>query len=62
MDNENEFELGGKVYISNESGGECIGCAFLAGGDCELSFDLAPPCNNLDRTDGADVIFVEKRP
>ena len=60
---ENEFELDGIVYVSEMSGCECIGCSFNTNDDeCCASFDLIPPCHNVDRKDEMDVIFVEKLP
>lgn len=61
--NENYFELNGIRYASEQSGGECIGCAFLGrdNEDCEADFDNVPPCHHVDRVDESDVIFVEKQ-
>lgn len=58
--NENEFELNGIKYVSEPSGGECIGCAFLGcnNEDCDADFDSVPPCHHIDRADEDDVIFV----
>lgn len=60
--NENEFEYNGKTYVVEQSGGECIGCAFLHDDDCSVPFEHVPPCHHVDRNDETDVIFVEKQP
>ena len=60
--NENEFEIDGIVYVSEVSGGECVGCSFNTNYDeCCASFDLIPPCNHVYREDDMNVIFVEKK-
>lgn len=59
---ENEFELNGSLFDAENSGGECIGCAFcIDNEDCNADFDSVPPCHHVDRHDGRDVIFVEKQ-
>ena len=59
---ESEFDFNGVKYMSEESGGECIGCAFcIDNEDCNADFDSVPPCNHVDRRDERDVIFVEKQ-
>ena len=57
--NENEFELDGKVYVATEYRDESISCI----AQCALSGicdDVR--CLPYERTDGRNVIFVEKQP
>lgn len=60
MDNENEFEFEGKVFISKISIG-CDGCAFYASEEnrCEC---LEARCHPSGRSSRDSVIFVEKHP
>lgn len=60
--NENEFEYYGIVFVSGCEIEGCKGCAFLNLDGCTMSFDDAPPCSAIDRSDGRNVIFVEKQP
>ena len=60
MDNENEFELGGKIYESEDAKYHCSGCEIF---NCSSDLDeRMPPCHRMDRKDGRQVIFVEKHP
>lgn len=60
MDNENEFELDGVLYVAREGGFNCYGCAFL---DDDERCVESPSCRKSHgRMDGRNVIFVEKRP
>ena len=61
---ENEFELGGKTYISRhkaKSMNRCQYCAFRANLECVDDDSEVPNCVDNTRADGRDVIFVEKQ-
>ena len=61
--NENEFELGGKAYVSvkSKNGASCEGCSFVGVGLYCIS-DSHPKCIGKLRSDKTSVIFVEKYP
>ena len=62
--NENEFELDGKVYVAEQcvlidENPSCCWCAFDALSkriNCKIV-----PCDDHERKDGRNVIFVEKQ-
>lgn len=54
--NENEFEMNGRRYVA-APGKRCSRCAFF---DEDFNCDMAPPCESERRSDGKNVIFIEK--
>ena len=54
---EMEFKIG-KVAYAAKIENSCHGCAFDYMGEKRLK---APPCAKEQRSDGVDVIFVEKK-
>lgn len=58
---ENEFKVGGKVYVSMR-GDTCNGCAFDSVAQDVPCRSYLPSCIDSDRKDGEFVIFVEKQP
>jgi len=56
--NENEFEHDGKVYVAVDAEFACDGCAAQFSG----RFCSVAKCCDDERSDGRDVIFVEKQP
>ena len=59
MDNtENRFKHEGVWYIAVEQGG-CRNCAFSDGKKCSANDEIVPACNEFERKDKLNVIFVE---
>lgn len=58
--NENAFDFKGKSYVAQPQVNGCRSCAFFKNpfGACERPVDCTP----RGRTDGNNVIFVEKQP
>ena len=63
---ENEFEVGGVIYVAKPAklnvAHNMVGCD-----GCAIEYSICsdgprPQCNKIYRTDARDVIFVEKHP
>ena len=55
---ENKFNYNGLWYVAVEQDG-CRNCAFSDGKKCFANDETVPACNEFERKDNRNVIFVE---